>query len=189
MLGMSCYKIFRTNTQHRRLFFSLCNVINLKEKEDQQGLKGINNFMKNMIILLICFATSISSFSQKKMSPLQQRAPTTNKKCFSIDDSLIDKVFELKEIKNLISYEEKLPDSSKSKIAVMLIQKPTAKNPYYYFKAGYNEPDIFFTIYQFRLNSKFKHENKLDKYINILVESTEKFIPLSIWEKTHIPKS
>lgn len=102
---------------------------------------------------------------------------------YSQDDRLIDKVFDLREIKNLIVNEEKLPDTLRSNIDVMIVQKPSSKNQYYYFKAGYNKPDIFLTMYQFRLNSKFIHQKRLDNVIYILIDSTEKFIPLSTWRK------
>ena len=96
-------------------------------------------------------------------------------------------MFKLREIKNLIVNEEKLPDSLRSNIDVMIVQKPKFKNPYYYFKAGYNRPHIFFTMYQFRLNSKFIHQKKFDNVICILIDSTEKFIPLSTWRKNKSP--
>jgi len=112
----------------------------------------------------------------------QNATLSTNK--YSKDDMIIDKVFQLREIKNLIVNQEKLPDSLRSNIDVMIVQKPSSKNPYYYFKVGYNKSDIFLTMFQFRVNSKFIDEKRFDKVIYILIDSTEKFIPLSNWRKT-----
>src|SRR5664279_2053469 len=39
MLVMPGYDIFRTNTQHRQLLFSLCNTLNLGEGEDKHREK------------------------------------------------------------------------------------------------------------------------------------------------------
>ncbi|HUZ59707.1 MAG TPA: hypothetical protein VMU83_13105 [Hanamia sp.] len=124
---------------------------------------------------------ALVSFDQTK------RASSINDH-YSQDDRLIEKVLELREIQNLIVNEEKHPDSLRSNIDVMIIQKPSPKNPYYYFKAGYNKPDIFLTMYQFRLNSRFIHQKRFENVIYILIDSTEKFIPLSTWRKNKSTK-
>jgi hypothetical protein len=135
-------------------------------------------------VLFLFFALLLLSnrlFAQ--MNSLSKGKLSTKKNSYSLGDTLIDKVFELKEIKDLIVTEEKRPDSLKSKIAVMIIRNPSTKNPYYYFRAGYNGTYEFFTLYQFRLSTKFINKKKLDDFIYILSHDFENYIPLLIWRK------
>lgn len=143
----------------------------------------LEKMIKTSLIYLVLIINTGTGYCQikhtrGKIKPLEEKTSY-----YGLDDSIIDRVFQLKELRDLTGEQQKLPVNKKDKIAIMLVQKPSKVDPNFYFKAGIDEYNLFLTIYHFRLNFRYRHMKVLDNFIFILEDSTERYIPLKVWRK------
>lgn len=99
------------------------------------------------------------------------------------DDLVVDKIYHLKEIQERDKYLKK-HNGENAGVSLMIIDRPTRENSYYFVQAGYNSSLRFETYYTFQIENRFIKSPNFIAHLKILDEDGN-YISFVQWRKRH----